>query len=353
MVGEVWEFDQRRILPYLAPEELHLAHNFVFARTPCSARRIKEIVEEFTTLTDETTWPAWFLNNHDDPRIVSRWSTPGDDGNTRQARGRLAAMLLLTLRGTPFLYRAKNWAYPTRNYPAGSARTATTASPQRTPDAVGPTVRRQARAPASAPAPLDACRCGGGTPHRRVGTRGQDLDAHPVPRATEPATNPTVAEVRESVFRRSVGRRTGLPAHGGRRTHAGGPELRHQDERRRHRTAVRRQPARPATAGRNQRECGSDVHECCGVPRSGMVLDHSAESSSRQIRKVLKLPSVEAPPEPAVYVSSEARNSRVTRFKLSLAANCSDYNYSPANCRMCHRGPAPRTPIRIQQHFPA
>jgi alpha-glucosidase len=36
-VGEVWEFDQRRLLPYLSPGELHLAHNFVFARVPFDA----------------------------------------------------------------------------------------------------------------------------------------------------------------------------------------------------------------------------------------------------------------------------------------------------------------------------
>jgi alpha-glucosidase len=106
-VGEVWEFDQRRILPYLAAGELHLAHNFVFARSRFDAAQIRQTVEEFTDLAGPDTWPAWFWGNHDEPRVVSRWSTPGDDQETREARGRLAAVLLLTLRGTPFLYQGE------------------------------------------------------------------------------------------------------------------------------------------------------------------------------------------------------------------------------------------------------
>jgi alpha-glucosidase len=40
-------------------------------------------------------WPNWVLGNHDNPRVASRIGTP---------QARVAAMLLLTLRGTPTLY---------------------------------------------------------------------------------------------------------------------------------------------------------------------------------------------------------------------------------------------------------
>ena len=40
-------------------------------------------------------WPNWVLGNHDQPRIASRVGA---------AQARVAAMLLLTLRGTPTLY---------------------------------------------------------------------------------------------------------------------------------------------------------------------------------------------------------------------------------------------------------
>jgi alpha-glucosidase len=132
-VGEVWEFDQRRILPYLAPDELHLAHNFVFARSPFDAAQIRRTVEEFDELAGPDTWPAWFLNNHDEPRVVSRWSTPADDEETRCARGRLAAMLLLTLRGTPFLYQGEELGLPDTELPPGVGEDRDGRDPQRTP----------------------------------------------------------------------------------------------------------------------------------------------------------------------------------------------------------------------------
>jgi alpha-glucosidase len=132
-VGEVWEFDQRRILPYLAPDELHLAHNFVFAHLPFDAAEIRRTVEEFVDLAGADTWPAWFLNNHDEPRIVSRWSTPGDDEEVRYARARLAAMLLLTLRGTPFLYQGEELGLPDTELPPGVGKDRNGRDPQRTP----------------------------------------------------------------------------------------------------------------------------------------------------------------------------------------------------------------------------
>jgi alpha-glucosidase len=132
-VGEVWEFDQRRILPYLAPDELHLAHNFVFARVPFDAAEIRRTVEEFIDLAGPNTWPAWFFNNHDEPRLVSRWSAPGDAEEIRYARGRLAAMLLLTLRGTPFLYQGEELGLPDTELPPGVGKDGNGRDPQRTP----------------------------------------------------------------------------------------------------------------------------------------------------------------------------------------------------------------------------
>jgi alpha-glucosidase len=133
VVGEVWEFDQRRLVPYLAPDELHLVHNFVFARAPFDAGTIRRTVEEFSELTGPTAWPAWFFNNHDEPRIVSRWSTPGDPPQRRLARGRLAALLLLTLRGTPFLYQGEELGLPDTDLPPGVGEDPNGRDPQRTP----------------------------------------------------------------------------------------------------------------------------------------------------------------------------------------------------------------------------
>jgi alpha-glucosidase len=52
-------------------------------------------IAEYEAALPERGWPNWVLGNHDRPRIASRVGA---------AQARLAAMLLLTLRGTPTLY---------------------------------------------------------------------------------------------------------------------------------------------------------------------------------------------------------------------------------------------------------
>ena len=45
-------------------------------------------------------WPSWALTNHDSPRGLSRWATP----EHRLAFARMTMLLLMSLRGNPFLY---------------------------------------------------------------------------------------------------------------------------------------------------------------------------------------------------------------------------------------------------------
>jgi oligo-1,6-glucosidase len=47
-------------------------------------------------------WSSIYLGNHDLPRIVSRF---GNDGEYRVISAKMLATLLLTLRGTPYLYQ--------------------------------------------------------------------------------------------------------------------------------------------------------------------------------------------------------------------------------------------------------
>jgi alpha-glucosidase len=98
-VGEVYLLDQRRLAPYITTgDELHLAHNFVFLNLPWSAERFRAVVDEFEELTRDGGWPAWCLNNHDHSRTATRYGW---------ARARVAAMLVLTLRGTPFIFQGE------------------------------------------------------------------------------------------------------------------------------------------------------------------------------------------------------------------------------------------------------
>ena len=73
----------------------NLPFNFHLIQTEWSATRIAEIVQSYELLLPSGAWPNYVLGNHDQPRLATRVGA-------QQARA--AAMLLLTLRGTPTLY---------------------------------------------------------------------------------------------------------------------------------------------------------------------------------------------------------------------------------------------------------
>jgi alpha-glucosidase len=99
MVGEVNLGSAARLAPYYgAGDELHMVFNFSLLWAAWDAARWAErIVESETALTPVGAWPVWVLSNHDTPRHRTRYG--GDED-----RARVAATVLLTLRGTPFLY---------------------------------------------------------------------------------------------------------------------------------------------------------------------------------------------------------------------------------------------------------
>jgi len=81
-------------------DELHLAFNFSFMHAPWSATRYREEIDRFFGALPPGCWPNQVLSNHDFPRHATRHAHP----ELGEARTRVAAALLLTLRGTPFLY---------------------------------------------------------------------------------------------------------------------------------------------------------------------------------------------------------------------------------------------------------
>jgi len=105
MVGECVVLDADRFVTFYGEQadELHLAFNFMFLRAPWSAEAFRERVETFERLLPAEAWPDYTLSNHDYSRAVSRYS-PGGDAVVGRRRARLAALMLLTLRGTPFIY---------------------------------------------------------------------------------------------------------------------------------------------------------------------------------------------------------------------------------------------------------
>jgi len=80
-------------------DELHGGFNFVFINAPLEADALCAVVEETEALLPQGAWPIWTGSNHDVSRLATRWAA-GD-----HAKVKLALVLLLTLRGTPFLYQ--------------------------------------------------------------------------------------------------------------------------------------------------------------------------------------------------------------------------------------------------------
>jgi alpha-glucosidase len=101
LLGETAVFDRDQQLSYLGEgDELHLGFNFLFLHAQWSAaawrQELQAAIEGHGRLG---AWPTWVLSNHDVRRHRTRY---GSD-----ARARAAAVALLSLRGTPFLYQGE------------------------------------------------------------------------------------------------------------------------------------------------------------------------------------------------------------------------------------------------------
>jgi alpha-glucosidase len=100
MVGEVYVLDPEQLAPYVrSGRELDLAHNFHFLTLPWNADAFRAAIAADQHLLRPRGWPTWCLNNHDHSRVASRY--PGE------AAARLVGIMILTLRGTPFLFQGE------------------------------------------------------------------------------------------------------------------------------------------------------------------------------------------------------------------------------------------------------
>ena len=100
LVGETYVLDLEQLIPFYGAgdDELHLAFNFLFVHADLQAEPLRTIVEGVEERLPEVAWPVYTGSNHDAGRLATRWA--GGD----PARVRVALLMLLTLRGTPFLY---------------------------------------------------------------------------------------------------------------------------------------------------------------------------------------------------------------------------------------------------------
>lgn len=101
LVGEVYVNNPNVAARYLGDGDgLNMAFNFAFMYCRFRAERFKQQVETWEAAVGNKGWPAYFLSNHDHRRHISRYAK----GKWTEARARVAAAMLLTLRGTPFIY---------------------------------------------------------------------------------------------------------------------------------------------------------------------------------------------------------------------------------------------------------
>lgn len=96
LIGEIY-LPVHRLVQYYGQEndEAHLPFNFQLLQLPWNATKIKAIISEYEGALPQGGWPNWVLGNHDKSRIASR---------VGKEQARNAAMLLLSLRGTPTIY---------------------------------------------------------------------------------------------------------------------------------------------------------------------------------------------------------------------------------------------------------
>ena len=125
MVGPTLPMEHAR--RYLDPDEdglsmlFHFEHmtldrgEQVWTRSDWSLSELKAVFNRWNEGLSETGWNALYLNNHDQPRMVSRF---GDDEEYRRESATLLATLLHTLRGTPYVYQGEELGMT--NYPFDS-----------------------------------------------------------------------------------------------------------------------------------------------------------------------------------------------------------------------------------------
>jgi alpha-glucosidase len=96
LIGEIY-LPLERLVTYYGKElkGAQLPFNFQLLETAWDARAIAKAIEDYERLLPAGGWPNWVLGNHDRPRIAARVGF---------AQARVAAMLLMTLRGTPTMY---------------------------------------------------------------------------------------------------------------------------------------------------------------------------------------------------------------------------------------------------------
>jgi alpha-glucosidase len=129
-VAEAWVDSPERLALYTRPDELQTAFNFSFVRTPWDADALRRTVEECIEAASSAGAPAtWVLSNHDITRDATRFARLDSTGGGVSAgdrvgpdtpldpelglrRARAAALLMLALPGSAYVYQGEELGLP-------------------------------------------------------------------------------------------------------------------------------------------------------------------------------------------------------------------------------------------------
>lgn len=130
-VGEAWGADIPRARQYSAPDGSVFSMVFQFEQM-CLDHEADKWVPKSMTLPELKAsiarwqqglhgcgWNSLFWDNHDLPRIVSRW---GDDGERRVDSAKALAVALHGLQGTPYIYQGEELGMTNAPYPLEELR---------------------------------------------------------------------------------------------------------------------------------------------------------------------------------------------------------------------------------------
>ncbi len=171
LIGEIY-LPVERLVTYYGVNGLgaQMPFNFLLIKAKWRAENVASIIERYEAALPAGAWPNWVLSNHDQSRIDTRIG---------RAQSRVAAMLLLTLRGTPTIYYGEEIGLEDTPISAGEVQDP---AEKRQPG-IG-----QGRDPERTPMPWDGSPQGGfttGTPwlplgpdHAEVNVASQADDAH-------------------------------------------------------------------------------------------------------------------------------------------------------------------------------
>lgn len=118
-VGEAWGADTGKAKQYSNPDGSEFSMIFQFEHIgldqqpglekwdifPLKLTKLKEVLDKWQTELYGCGWNSLFWNNHDLPRIVSRWGN--DSPQYREKSAKMLAAVLHGMQGTPYIYQGE------------------------------------------------------------------------------------------------------------------------------------------------------------------------------------------------------------------------------------------------------